>query len=332
MRKKCNVEHASPDSTFLVLARKLGRKQTTGVFVILLALVVILSILRPDSFLTVKNLASVGRAFSYNAIIAIGMTFVIITGGIDLSVGAVFGFTAIVTGIVATRMGLGTTAGIIAGLLTGSTIGVCNGLLITKTKISPFIATMGTLSIVRGLAYGLTNGSPVIMPDDMKILGQALLGPIPITVIYMVVLAVLFGLVLGKTIFGRRVFTIGGSEQAALFSGIDVDTVKIVTYAICGLLAAFSGMMTTARMGVAQSGSGSGYELDAIAAVVIGGTSMSGGKGCILGSVLGAAIIGVLSNALVLLSVSAYWQQTVTGSVILIAVIADMMRYRNSKA
>jgi len=307
------------------------KSETFGALLIFIFLSLLLIVLRRDTFLTVGNLASVGRSFSYIGIIAIGMTFVIITGGIDLSVGSVFGLAGILAAIAVTDFGFSIGFSIFLGVLSGMIIGLFNGYLVSYIHLPAFIATLGMMSIARGLAQGLSSGVPIKMPDGFNIIGQGVFLGVPYMVIYMFVLAVIYGVVLKKFVFGRRVLAIGGSEEASKFSGIDVKRVKLIVYMFSGLLSALAGIVITARLGVAQSSSGSGYELDAIAAVVIGGTSMSGGKGSVFGSILGAAIMGVLRNGLILMNVSGYWQQAVIGTIIIVAVTMDQLRYRRKK-
>lgn len=301
------------------------KNSSFGVLIILIVLCIIISIANPR-FLTQQNLFSVMRAFSYIAIIAIGQTLVIISGGVDLSVGSIYGFSGLITAFAIYKIGMPLPVGIVAGLATGAVLGVVNGLMITKIRIPPFIATLGMLSVARGLAYALTTGFPIRTAGSFNRIGQGYLWIIPLPVVYMIVLAVIFSVFLGRTVIGRRIYAIGGNEEAAEVSGVNVHRVKIVVYTLCGLMAAVSGIVTISRLGVAQSTSGLGYELDVIAAVIIGGASLSGGRGTTLGAILGAAIMGVLRNGLILLNVSAYWQQSVLGFVILVAIAADQLR------
>jgi ribose transport system permease protein len=313
----------SPMSKF----RRISKNPNFGVFMILFVLCVLLST-ASDKFFTQQNLFSVMRAFSYIAIIAIGQCLVIISGGVDLSVGSVYGFSGLMTAFLMKKAGFAIPFAIAGGLTVGCALGMANGLLITKVRIPPFIATLGMLSVTRGLSYALTTGYPIRTGKIFNMIGQGYLWIIPLPVVYMVVLAIIFTIFLNRTVTGRRIRAIGGNEEAAKVSGINVSNVKVVVYSLCGLLSAVAGIATTARLGVAQSTSGMGYELDAIAAVIIGGASLSGGKGTILGAVLGAAIMGVLKNGLILLNVSAYWQQTVLGLVVILAIAADQFRKR----
>lgn len=307
--------------------RQVSKGANFGVFLILIVLCALLAV-ASDKFLTQQNLFSVMRAFSFIAIIAIGQCLVIITGGVDLSVGSMYGFAGLMTAFLIERWGLRIPVGVLAGLLVGTGLGMANGLLITQARIPPFIATLGMLSVARGLSYALTTGYPIRTGTRFNVIGQGYVWIVPLPVVYMVLLAIVFSVFLNRTVIGRRIRAIGGNEEAAKVSGINTVSVKLVVYSLCGLLSAVAGVTTTARLGVAQSTSGMGYELDVIAAVIIGGASLTGGKGTILGAVLGAAIMGVLKNGLILLNVSAYWQQTVLGFVVLLAIAADQFRKR----
>jgi ribose transport system permease protein len=314
-------------------ARRFSLKQiykspSFGIFLILILMGIVLA-LTTSSFLTESNLLSVCRAFSFTAIMSIGECMVIITGGIDLSVGSVFAFSGVMSAIAMTAWGLGPIPGIIVGLLFGASFGFINGVLITKLSMPPFIATLGIMSVARGLSYGITGGYPISkLPVGFKFLGQGYIAGIPFPIILMVILAVIFTIFLTKTIIGRRIYAIGGNEQGAKVSGIRTERVKLIAYSLSGVMAGLAGIMTAARLGTAQSTAGDGYEMDAISAVILGGASISGGSGTVLGGIIGAAIMGVLRNGLVLLEVDAYWQQAVIGCVIIIAVAFDQMRYK----
>ena len=306
-----------------------GARNSTsfGIVIILLTMCVILTILVGDKFLSSDNLVSVIRQFSFIAIMAIGQSIVIMTGGIDLSVGSVFAFSSVIGCMVMVRTGLGIACGLLAGLSVGAAFGILNGLFITRLRLPPFISTLGTMSIARGLAFGVTGGFPVSrLPDSFKFIGQGYVGSVPAPIIILIILTIVFGVFLHKSITGRRIYAIGGNEEASRLSGVRVERIKILVYTLCGTMTALSGLMTAGRLGVAQSTAGNGYEMDAIAAVIIGGASLSGGVGNIAGPVLGAAIMQVLRNGLVLTGVSAYWQQAVLGVVIIIAVAFDKLR------
>jgi ribose transport system permease protein len=308
-----------------------ARMRTSSVFGIILILVVMSAILAVSTseFLTSENLLSVFRQFSFIGIMAIGAVMVIITGGIDLSVGSVFAFAGVTSAYIMAKLDLGVPLGLLVGMVSGLAFGLVNGLCITKLKLPPFIATLGTMSIARGLSYALTGGFPIPdLPPAFKFIGQGYLGVIPFPVILLLVLAVIFTFFLRQTVLGRRIYATGSNEEAARVSGVNTTAVKIIVFALSGVLAGIAGMATAARLGVAQSTAGAGYEMDAIAAAIIGGASVTGGVGTVFGTIIGAAIMGVLKNGLILLSVSAYWQQTVIGVVIIAAVTFDLFRQR----
>ena len=307
--------------------KRLTNSSSFGILIILIVMCVILSI-ASDKFLTFDNVLSVGRAFSFIAIMAIGECFVIITGGIDLSVSSVFAISGVVCALGIKTYDLPVFIAILLGLAVAMIFGALNGILTTKVKMPPFIVTLGMLSVARGLAYSITGGYPIPnFPVAFKFLGQGYMLGVPFPIIMLILLGIVFTVFLQSTILGRRIFAIGGNEKAAEITGVKVDRVKITVYIISSALAGLAGIMTAARLGVAQSTAGIGYELDTIAAVIIGGASVSGGRGTVVGAILGAAIMGVLKNGLVLLSVSAYWQQTVIGCVVILAVALDRLRY-----
>lgn len=288
-------------------------------------LCIVLSILS-DSFLTVNNWMNVLRQVSINALIAFGMTFVILTGGIDLSVGSVLALSSAITaGIMAS--GTDGFIAIISGLLAGFLMGALNGVVITKGRVAPFIATLATMTMFRGLTLVYTDGRPItgFASDDIlfQMMGRGYFLGIPVPVVFMIVVYAALYFVLKKTTFGRHTYAIGGNEEASRLSGIRVDRLKIWIYSLTGGLSALAGIILTSRLNSAQPTAGTAYELDAIAAVVLGGTSLSGGRGWIFGTLVGALIIGVLNNGLNLLNVSSFYQQVIKGLVILLAVLLD---------
>lgn len=283
-----------------------------------------------EHFLTRNNIFGVMRAFSLTAIMAIGETMVIIANGIDLSVGSVMGLAGLLTGMMMAA-GILPAAAASGGILIGATMGLFNGVMITRFRLPPFIATLGTLSIGRGLIYAITKGYPVTVSSKnagFLFLGQGYIGPVPFPVILMLILTAAGAIFLGRTNLGRYIYALGGNEQATRLSGIRVDRVKLTLYTLSGLFAGIAGVVLLARLVSAQPSAGLGYELPVIAAAVIGGTSLSGGQGSIIGTVIGAALIGVLENGMVLLGVNTYAQQAVTGAVIILAVALDMWRKR----
>lgn len=310
--------------------KKVSKSPIFGIAIILLGMCVILSLLT-DTFLNQSNIISVIRQFSFVSIMAIGELTVILTGGIDLSVGSVFAFSSVLSAL-ALASGFGLPLALLIGLLCGVLLGFINGVFVTKVHLPPFIATLGMMSIARGLAYAVTQGFPVnIKSPEYNYIGQGYIGPIPVPVILLAVIAILVSIFLNKTVTGRQIYAVGGNEEGSRVSGIKTDRIKITVFTISGCLAGISGIATAARLGVAQSTAGMGSELDAIAAVIIGGASVSGGSGMVSGTILGAAIMGVLKNALVLLSVSAYWQEAIIGCVIILAVSMDQFRHRKER-
>jgi len=280
-----------------------------------------------------KNLVNVLLNFSWIAISAFGEILVIVTGGIDLSVGSTMALAGLISALALTSWGWPVIPGILVGLLVGVVIGLINGLLISKAKLPPFIATLGMMSVARGICYGLTNGQPVRgLPEGFNFLGKyeaPLLGvDMPLPAVLMFIIAIIMGLFLLRTVWGYRIYALGGNEQAARLSGISTSRVKLLVYTLCGFLTALGGLLMTARLGVAAPTAALGYELDVIAAVVIGGASLSGGEGTILGVLIGAAIMQVLRNGLVLLGFPAYWQPAAIGLVIIVAIMLDQLRKR----
>ena len=298
--------------------------QKYGPLIALLLIVVVITIIQP-SFMSTTNILNVLRQVSISALIAFGMTFVILTGGIDLSVGS----TLALTGAVAATMlasGMDPILTILIALLLGAILGAINGVIIAKGKVAPFIATLATMTIYRGLTLVYTEGRPVSGLGDsttFQMLGKGYFFGIPVPVVTMILAFFALWFIMHKTTFGRRVYAVGGNEGAARLSGINTDRVKIMVYSLTGMLAALSALILTSRLNSAQPTAGTSYELDAIAAVVLGGTSLTGGRGWIFGTLVGALIIGVLNNGLNLIGVSSFFQQVVKGAVILIAVLID---------
>lgn len=292
----------------------------------LLFLVVVVSFLNPN-FFTVDNILNILRQTSVNAIIAVGMTLVILTAGIDLSVGSVLALCgAFAATLVA--MEVPVLVAVPTALLAGAALGAISGIIIAKGKVQAFIATLVTMTLLRGVTMVYTDGRPISTgftdtADTFAWFGTGYALGIPVPVWLMVVVFAGAWYLLNHTRFGRYVYAVGGNESATRLSGINVDRVKIGVYAICGLLAALAGIIVTSRLSSAQPTAGMGYELDAIAAVVLGGTSLMGGKGRIMGTLIGALIIGFLNNALNLLDVSSYYQMIAKAVVILLAVLVD---------
>jgi ribose transport system permease protein len=296
--------------------------------------------LMSDKFLTVDNGWNVMRQISVNICISVGMTLVVLTSGIDLSVGSVLALCGAITAgllkfgieVPPNNLFVGFTllGAILAGLVVGSLLGLFNGWTVTKFKVPPFVATLAMLTIARGLTMLYTKGFPISnLGDNFAYIGTGWLLGIPVPVWISAVVIGVAVIITQKTALGRYIYAIGGNEHASKLSGINISKVKMIVYALAGVLAAVGGIIVTSRLDSAQPNAGMSYELDAIAAVVIGGTSLSGGRGTIMGTVLGAIIIGVLNNGLVLLNVSPFWQQVVKGGVILLAVIIDKANSKN---
>lgn len=335
-KKRTPEEVPSPPA----LWRRVLQRPETSIVILLLLLSAVLS-QSSDVFLTPGNLFNILRNNADIAIAALGVTLVIIAGGIDLSVGSTMAFSGLVAAM-AVSLG-GTTAyqlpsfglppviAFMLGVLAGALVGAINGLLVVKLRIVPFIATLGMLGVVRGIVVGLTSGQTVRnFPIEFTNLGQGFIGPVPVPVVFMVVLAVLVGLFLAFHVWGTYIYAIGGNETSAVLTGLPVNRIKWLTYILCGTLAGVGGVLVVARLGVSAPTQALGYELYVIASAVIGGVSLSGGRGTVLGAVLGAVLIGVLNNALVLLRVESYWQQAFTGSIILLSALIDRLRQRRS--
>jgi ribose/xylose/arabinose/galactoside ABC-type transport system permease subunit len=280
-------------------------------------------------FFTSDNILTLLRQASFNAIMAAGVSVVIITAGIDLSIGSVWALSSVVMAFVCVNKGLAWTLSVLIGLAVGLACGIVNGWGVTLLRIPPFVATLGMMSIARGLAEVITGGFQISgLPDAFQWWGQGDIFGVPVPVIVAVGVIVLTWALLRFTRLGRYIYAVGGNEAAAHLSGVTVNRVKLFAYAYCGTLAALAGLLATARMGSVRPSDALGYELDAIAASVIGGISLMGGQGSVLGTAIGAALIGVLRNGMVLLDVSAFWQKVVIGVVIIIAVALDYLVWR----
>lgn len=280
-----------------------------------------------DRFMTFSNVLNILRQTSINSIIAAGMTFVILTGGIDLSVGSTLAFSGAIAAMLIGK-GVNPVIAVLAALMIGTAIGMLNGVIISKGKLQPFIVTLATMTVFRGATLVFTSGRPISTGYEANAevysqIGNGYIGVIPIPIIIMVLVFALGYYVLTQTSLGRYVYALGGNEEATKLSGVNTSKTKILVYGVSGFFAALAGIIITARLSSAQPTAGQGYELDAIAAVVLGGTSLAGGLGSILGTVTGALIIGILNNALNLMNVSSYYQLLIKGMVILIAVLID---------
>jgi ribose transport system permease protein len=303
-----------------------------GALIGLVLLSVTLTLLS-DKFLTVNNVMNIARQSSINALLALGMLLPILTAGIDLSVGSILAIAIMMMGVVTVNMGMNPIIGILVCLLVGVFFGWLNGIMLTKLRLPhPFISTLGTMNIARGLALIITAAAPIAgFPFMIQFLGREFVGPIPVSFLLVIVMYVIFHIFLTRTQTGRYIYAIGGNKEAAHLSGINVNRVLIIVYTISGFMAALAGLVMVGRVNSAFPLAGLSYELDAIAAVIIGGASFFGGVGTVWGTLIGAMIIAVLRNGLNLLNVSADFQMTVIGFVIIAAVYVDVLRQRSSK-
>lgn len=301
------------------------RKPEVSILIPLLLLSIFTAVLNPN-FLSKSNIADTLNYVSLDFIIAVGMTFTIISGGMDLSVGSTVALGGYITGL-ALVSNIPVFFSILLGLGVGIIIGLANGMIIVTFRIPPFITTLGMMNIVKGVVNVLSEGRPIFpFPDSFNALAQTRLWGFPAPILMALILLICAAFILKNTAFGRCVMAIGGNESAANTSGIDVKRVKIITYVITSMLASFSGILLASKSGTATPGAGEGYEMNIIAAVIIGGTSLSGGSGSVISTAIGCALIKVLNNAMVILSVDTYWQNIVIGIIIIVAVIIDTLR------
>lgn len=301
--------------------------QDYGSFIALIFLVIVIGAISPD-FRTVNNFLSLLRQSAINGLIAFGMTCVILTGGIDLSVGSVLALTSIICAHTI-KIGLPAPLSMLIALIFGIILGTISGLMVTKSRLQPFIATLITMTGYRGLTMILSGGKPISRLGNNLLLNQigkgSFLG-IPIPVWILIIFFAIFLFVLKKTVLGRQIYATGSNAKAAEWAGININNIKLIVYAVSGFMASLSGLILVSRLGSAQPTLGSGYELDAIAAVALGGTSMTGGRGKITGTLIGILIIAVLNNGLNIIGVSSYYQDVVKALVIFLAVISDRNR------
>jgi len=290
---------------------------------------VIMTIASPN-FLKIDNLLNILRQVSINGMLALAMTFVILTGGIDLSVGALLAFTGTLAAGIISKNNFPVPLAIIIALSAGTLVGAINGIIISTSKIAPFIVTLATMNVIRGLAYIYTGGLPirVVMPS-FNVIGQGYIGPIPNPVLYFLILYIILDFMLKRTSFGRHVYSIGDSPDASWFAGINVNRTKFFVYTLTGFITAIAGIVLSSRMYSGQPTAGQGYELDAVAACVLGGASMSGGTGRLTGTLYGALVIGVLNNGLNILNINSFWQLIAKGLVILLALYLDDWKKRS---
>lgn len=308
-----------------------GFSREFSIVIALIIMMAIFSIIDPI-YLSSSNLIDIVDQSVINGLLAIGITYAIITAGIDLSIGSIFAIVIVVVGDLLVR-GINPILAIGAGAIIGFILGAINGVLITKLKLQPFIVTLGTMSAYRGLAYVITGGWPVLnIPSNFRtFLDGDLFGTIPVSVIILFVFAIISHIILKYTKFGTYIYALGGNEEATRLSGVNVNRIKIYTYAFCGVAAALSGMILLARLGSGEPTAGQAYELNAIAAAAIGGASLAGGKGNILGTVLGALLLSALKVGLVVIGVDAFWQYIATGAIIVVAAYFEVIQEKLQK-
>ena len=326
MDEKKKVAAPAPRNAFMTFVF-----ENMGILAALVVLCLVLGIFPGTSeyFVTVKNLFNVLRQISTNLLLACGMTMVIILGGIDLSVGSVIALSGVLAAGGVVRYNLPIVPAMLLGVLIGIIFGLFNGFVISKTTIPPFIVTLATMNIARGLAGVYTGGSPVrVVTKEWQWIGAGYVVGVPVPVIIMIIVFIISLLIINRTKMGRYIYAVGGNNLAATYSGINVSTVKFFVYTYSGIMAGLAGIILASRMYSGQPTAGEGAEMDAIAAVVVGGTSMAGGSGKLGGTLIGALIIGILNNGLNLMNVNSFWQTVVKGIVILLAVTIDFFRNR----
>jgi ribose transport system permease protein len=309
---------------------RLRQVEELGVLIALVALLVLFGMLSPQ-FLRVDNLFQILRQISLLGIMSVGMTFVLSSGEIDLSVGSIFNISMVITALLLVA-GLPWWLAVIVGLLAATLLGLANGLLAVRLNIPTIIITLGTMSVIRGFSMLLSDAKTISrFPRDNLFFafGEFKLGSMPIIALVMIICVVLGSILLNRTVFGRHVLSVGSNLKAALHSGIQVTRTRLLVLALMGFLCGIAGMLALSYLQTADPGTGLGYELDVIAAVIIGGTKLSGGKGTVIGSIIGTAIMGTLRNGLIMASVSLYWQTVITGAVIIVAVAVDRLVKRN---
>ncbi|MFC3723211.1 MAG: ABC transporter permease [Neoaquamicrobium sediminum] len=330
------TEAATPAAPSPAAARLSGAHHRLLAFASLIVLVLGFSLASPN-FMQTSNIIAILQATSVNGVLAIAATLVIITGGIDLSVGTLMTFCAVICGVVLTYWGLPLPLGVLGAILAGAAAGFCSGTFVAKLKVPPFIATLGMMLILKGLSLVISGTRPIYFNDTpgfTEIAQGSIVGvlipsvPLPNGVLILFLVAIAVSFILSKTALGRYTFALGSNEEAVRLSGVNTDRWKIAVYTLAGSICGIAGLLIASRLNSAQPALGQGYELDAIAAVVIGGTSLSGGRGTVLGTLIGALIMSVLLNGLRILSVAQEWQTVVTGSIIILAVYIDMLRRR----
>lgn len=319
------------EQTRISIWKRIRSMKEFSVLVILLALVVFISIMSP-AFLTVTNLRTTAIGFSCNAIIAIAMTLALVSGGFDLSVGSVLGLSSVCV-VVLSNSGVNIWLACIVGILAGVFCGAVNGLLIGYLNLNAFITTLGMQQMARGIVYVLTNGGSIGLQDApgveaFRFIGSGSFGSVPTLVVVCLILVVIGDVMVRRSGAARNVFFVGSNEKTAMLSGINTRMVKTMVYVLTGTLSGLAGVLTASRFGTATSSTGDGVEMTVISAAVIGGVSLSGGKGTVAGAVLGVIMMSVISNILVILSVSVHWQNFITGAILILAIIFDVLSNR----
>lgn len=328
---KMTGESREMEQTRISVWKRIRSMKEFSVLVILLALVVFISIMSP-AFLTVTNLRTTAIGFSCNAIIAIAMTLALVSGGFDLSVGSVLGLSSVCV-VVLSNYGLNIWLACIAGIVAGVFCGAVNGLLIGYLNLNAFITTLGMQQMARGIVYVLTNGGSIGLQDApgveaFRFIGSGSFGSVPTLVVVCLILVVIGDVMVRRSGAARNVFFVGSNEKTAMLSGINTRMVKTMVYVLTGTLSGLAGVLTASRFGTATSSTGDGVEMTVISAAVIGGVSLSGGKGTVAGAVLGVIMMSVISNILVILSVSVHWQNFITGAILILAIIFDVLSNR----
>ncbi|MCB5712525.1 ABC transporter permease [Lactonifactor longoviformis] len=309
-----------------LIIKNIFRVKEIGIMIPTILLIIIVQMVNP-LFLTKLNVLSILRSSGYMLIPALGMTLILISGGLDLSVGSVYGLGGVVTAYCLTN-GLPIVPSVLLGLLSGMACGILNGVVIVKLKIPPIMMTLGMYYMARGLVYVITQGTPIFpLPEAFKAIEQRniILG-IPTAVVCAMILAAVFFIIMRYTVYGRKIYAIGGNIETARVAGINIDAIMISLYAIIGTLSALDGVLMSSRLGSGQPSAGTGYELQVIAAVVIGGTSTYGGKGTLAGTVIGVIFMNILSSSMTIMKISAYWQNFVIGAALVVAVIIDQIK------
>ena len=309
------------------ISERLGRFEAARVLISLVIVIAVMAFLS-ENFFTVSNLALVLTNQSIIGVVVIGELLVLLTGGIDISVGSVFGLSGAIAAVLLSQS-VSPLVCILLGTVSGLVVGIMNGLLITRVRVTPFIVTLGMLGVVRGITIMLTGSKAVhISSTAFLFLDTGSLLFIPMPILMLVIIGTLADIGLKRTVTGGRIYAVGGDEQAAMMLGMKVQNIKLLVYSLSGVLAAFAGVLGAAKVAASTPLAGTGYEFDVIAAVIIGGALMEGGKGTVLGSVLGAVFIGILRNSIILLGVSPYWQQASSGVVIIVVIMASALLAR----